>query len=113
MKLAGVLWNFFGLMLGLFFYMFLLTLIKAVTVVILWGWFVVPLGVVGINVWWAVGLLMLIGIVTFEHNSADVAEVKKVKDPAKMVRLLLSRGWNSLLICGLTIAFGAVYHGLM
>ena len=54
--------NFFAEMgkLGL---LFVLTVMKGAVLMVMWQWFVVPLGVVRISMPWAIGLMVLGGLV--------------------------------------------------
>jgi hypothetical protein len=113
MKLAGMLWTFFGMMLALFAYIFGLAIIRAVTFLILWGWFIVPLGLPGLNVWWALGLMTTIGLFFYQKNDPDSVELKKADGAAEVAGVLLGVLGHMLLFCLLAISFGAIYHGLM
>lgn len=113
MKLAGVLWNFFGLMLALALYIFGLALLKGVTLTIMWNWFVKPLGAPGLNVWWALGLMAMVGLAAFRKNDPDGLEVRKAKTPGEIIGVMVSQLWAIVVACALTLLFGAVYHSLM
>lgn len=113
MKLAGALWTFFGAMLALFLYIFTLALVRGVTLVILWGWFVVPFGIPGINVWWGLGLMMIVGLVTYQRNDPDAVEVRNANGVGEIVGVMVSAFFSLVLFCALAIGFGAIVHGLM
>jgi len=114
MKLAGKLWTFVGIMLGLFLYTFMLAMTGGVTLMVLWNWFVVPLGVAGLGLWWAMGLLVLYGFLKYDKNSTEQQELIGAKaDAGKAVRLMAVGLWNRIFLCLFVLAFGFLFHGLM
>lgn len=42
------------------------TIFRGLTLSVLWGWFIVPLGVVSIGIPMAIGIAMIIGFVTYQ-----------------------------------------------
>jgi len=74
-----------------------IAIIRGYVLSILWGWFLVPLGVVEISVPHAIGFLLLIGLVTPNPN-----EKKEGKPLEKFLSTILSP-----LIAWL---FGAIIH---
>lgn len=50
--------------------------IDALVLKMLWGWFVIPLGIRGIGIFEAAGLVLLVGLLTHQHrwNDSDLTE---------------------------------------
>ena len=83
--------------------MALSTLVSGWAISTLWAWFVVPLGVVAIGFWHALGLSCLIVFFKLDLKKAD---------PSKFSEVLFR--WMGLLATEVAIVgFGWVYHSLM
>lgn len=77
-------------------------LLRGLALSVLWGWFVEPLGVPGINVAEAIGLNLLIGLVTMSISDAQAAAEKK--NPFGQAFLISASS------CGLALLLGWIVH---
>lgn len=112
-KMALALWAFFGLMAAVCAYIVTLALLKAVTFVILWNWFMVPFGLPGLSLWWALGLMTLIGIFFYQKNDPDSVELRTANGPTAVIGVLLGVLGHLAFYCMLCILFGGFYHWMM
>jgi hypothetical protein len=69
----------------------------------LWGWFLVPVGVVSIGVWEGAGLSLLIHLLTMDTTISRDSE----KSAAERLGVAMSYG---LITPAFFLAFGALYH---
>lgn len=113
MKLAGVLWTFLGIVLALVLYIFALAVLSGATLSIMWDWFIVPLGVTGINLWWGIGIMALIGFIRYDSSDPETKEIKKAKTGGAVVGLMVNALWSKVVVCLFTLLVGFVFHGLM
>lgn len=90
-----------GILLGIVAVVALFVFWTGYVVATLWGWFVVPLGVVAINYWHAVGLMCIVSAFVGIKADEDVAEsdslgegvVKACVKSFLLPALLLCMGW--------------------
>lgn len=113
MKLATVLWTFVGLMLALFAYIASLAVVRGVTFLVLWGWFIAPLGLPDLNIWWALGLMTTVGLFFYQKNDPESAEFREAQGVNAKVGVMAGVLGHSILFCLLALMFGGFYHWMM
>lgn len=70
---------------------------------VLWGWFVVPLGVASIGVWQAAGIVVLVSFLVFDGTIPRDNEKTTVE---KFVFVVL----NGLILPAMVLGAGGLYH---
>jgi hypothetical protein len=80
---------------------------------VLWGWFLMPLGLPPVHLWHAVGLLIAVDLLTKEGQPLTTSEADKEwarEEPVEALKRVLLRSWGRPLIL---LALGWVAHALM
>lgn len=75
---------------------------------VLWGWFVVPLGVAAIGMWNAAGISLIAGFLTYRSDLTTKDDNDKSPWDAVIRATAVA-----VLLPMLMLAFGAAYRGLM
>lgn len=112
MKLASKLLMLMGIILLV---MVGLMAINGLTLMILWTWFIKPLGVVGINIFWAAGIIAIIAFLQFRDNSevGEIGKAAKTSNPDQAFSWAIAFLWGRTVTCCLALGVGFVLHLLM
>ena len=78
---------------------------KAYVLSVLWGWFVVPLGVPPISIAWAYGLSCIVGLFWYNALSSDSTETGLAKAFSGLLKVIL--------VPLLALFFGWIAYGFM
>jgi len=70
----------------------------------LWNWFVAPLGVTTLTLWWAVGLDVLVSFVVFKTPDREVPEAERAHVTGRFI--------IGALAGALCLGIGAIAHAL-
>jgi hypothetical protein len=89
---------------GLIVVLALSSILKGYVFSILWGWFIVPLGMPAVTVPWAIGISILVSLATYQYNAND-----EKKDPDGLTKAL-SVG---LVLPLFSLLFGYIAHSFM
>jgi uncharacterized integral membrane protein len=112
MKLAGAIWSLVGVVLLFVVLIFGMSVLGGITIKLLWGWFVTPLGVPGLSLFHAMGLVLLVGFLTY--RKADHENELKTKDKLdEALARVLSLLGERIMLVAFTISFGYLFHLLM
>ena len=57
--------------LGIFGIMILSNIWRGYVVSVLWGWFAVPLGLPSVDIAWAIGISLTVGLLTYQYNGKN------------------------------------------
>lgn len=85
--------------------LFLMSLYRAWAASILWGWFMVPLGLPMVGVLPMMGVMIVLG--SFRSNRVNVAQVGEVKT-WQQVKKLWNKSWPNMLTPVVGVALGYV-----
>ena len=80
----------------------LLMLYKGFVIVKLWNWFITPLGIIQINLWHALGVMVLFKLLTYQYTGKELDENDK-----NTVIIVLVLFYN------LVFGFGYLFHLFM
>lgn len=112
MKLAGAIWSLIGVVLLLIVFVFSMGVLGGIVVKLLWGWFIVPLGVPGLSLFHAMGIMLLVGFLTYRKADQEIELKTKDKLDEALARVLSLLGERIMLVV-FTISLGYLLHLLM
>jgi hypothetical protein len=113
MKTSVARWTAVGVMVAIFATIASLAIIRAVTFLVLWGWFIAPLGVSDLNIWWSLGLMTAVGMFFYQKNDPDSAEFRAAQGLQAKLRVMAGHFDHLVIYCALCLVLGAFYHWMM